>query len=318
MATMKAMRIPEPNARLELVEVEIPEPGPDQVLVRVEACGVCHGDTMAIGGMASAYPRIPGHEVVGTVEKVGGEGCPVRVGQRVGIGWHGGHGTVTGLTQDGGYAQYLVAFADSVISIPDELSSAQAAPLLCAGQTVFSALRESGARPGDLVAIAGVGGLGHLAVQYAHRCGFEVVAISRTDSKRELAEQLGADHYVATAEEDVAARLQELGGARVILATLPNPEAIRPLIGGLKAAGGELILAAASTDPIGWSTMDFIGGVASVKGTFTDAGQIERTLKFSSLFDVRPPIEEYPLEQANEALAAMLSARTRFRAVLVM
>lgn len=317
MTTMKAMRIPEPNARLELVEVEILEPGLDQVLVKVEACGVCHGDTMAIGGMASAYPRIPGHEVVGTVEKVGGEGCPVKVGQRVGIGWHGGRGTVTGLTQDGGYAQYLVAFADSVISIPDELSSAQAAPLLCAGQTVFSALRESGARPGDLVAIAGVGGLGHLAVQYAHRCGFEVAAISRTDSKRELVEQLGADHYIATAEEDAAARLQELGGARVILATLPDPDAIKPLVGGL-ASGGELILAATSTDPIGWSAMDFIGGVASVKGTFTDAGQIERTLKFSSLFNVRPLIEEYPLERANEALDAMLSARTRFRAVLVM
>ena len=317
MATMKAMRIPEPNAELELVEVGVPEPAADQVLVKVEACGVCHGDTMAIGGMASAYPRIPGHEVVGTVEKVGSEDGPVKVGQRVGIGWHGGHGTVTGLTQDGGYAQYMLAFADSVVTVPEDLSSAEAAPLLCAGQTVFSALKGSQAKPGDLVAVVGIGGLGHLAVQYAHKCGFEVAAISHSPEKRDLAIELGANHYIAAADGDAAEQLKALGGAKVMVVTADRPEVIKPLIAGL-APGGEMILAATSMEPIGWSTMDFIGGVSSVKGTFTDAGELESTLKFSNLFDVKPMIEEFPLEQANEALAKMLSAKTKFRGVLVM
>lgn len=317
MATMKAMRIPEPNAELELVEVEIPEPAADQVLVEVKACGVCHGDTMAIGGMASAYPRIPGHEVVGTVVKAGSEDSPVKTGQRVGIGWHGGHGTVTGLTQDGGYAQYMCAFADSVVTIPEDLSSAEAAPLLCAGQTVFSALKNSQAKPGELVAVVGIGGLGHLAVQYAHKCGFEVAAVSHSPEKAELARQLGADHYIATAEGDAAEQLKALGGAKVMLVTADNPEIIKPLVGGL-AVGGEMILAATSMEPIGWSTMDFIGGVASVKGTFTDAAELESTLRFSNLFDVKPMVEEFKLEEANEALAKMLSAKTKFRGVLVM
>jgi len=317
MATMKAMRIPEPNAELELVEVEIPEPAADQVLVKVEACGVCHGDTMAIGGMSSEYPRIPGHEVVGTVVKTGSADSPVAVGQRVGIGWHGGHGTVTGLTQDGGYAQYMTAFADSVISIPEDLSSAEAAPLLCAGQTVFSALKGSQAKPGDLVAVLGIGGLGHLAVQYAHKCGFEVVAISHSPEKEQFAKQLGANHYIATADGDAVEQLKELGGANVLVVTADKPDIIKPLIGGL-ATGGEMILAATSMEAIGWSTMDFIGGVASVKGTFTDASELAPTLKFSSLFDVKPMIEEFALEDANEALAKMLAAKTKFRAVLTM
>ncbi|MGI6217849.1 MAG: zinc-binding dehydrogenase [Coriobacteriales bacterium] len=317
MAKMKAMVIPEANKAFELKEVDIPEPQAGEVLLKIEACGVCHGDSMAVGGMASSYPRIPGHEVVGSVEALGDGVDGIEVGSRVGIGWHAGNGGVTGLTRDGGYAEYMTAIASSLVSIPEDLSSAEAAPLLCAGQTVFSALRNSSARPGDLVAILGIGGLGHLAVQYAHKSGFEVAAISRGDFKRQLATELGADHYIDNSDGSAADQLKTLGGAQVLLVTSANPEVVKPLIAGMKP-GGEIIFASTSTDPIGWSTMDFIGTGACAKGTFTNAEELERTLKFSTLFDVKPRIETFRLDQATEAYDKMMTAKTKFRGVLVM
>lgn len=317
MATMKAMVIPEANKMFELRDVEVPEPKAGEALLKVEACGVCHGDSMAVGGMASSYPRIPGHEVVGRIVKLGEGVEGLEVGARAGIGWHAGNGGVTGLSRDGGYAEYMTAEAASLVTIPEELASAEAAPLLCAGQTVFSALRASSARPGDLVAVLGIGGLGHLAVQYAHKAGFEVAAISRGQSKQALALELGADHYLDNSDGSAADKLKELGGAQVLLVTSPNPDVIKPLIAGVKA-GGEMIFAATSTDPIGWSTMDFIGTGANVHGTFTNADELERTLKFSTLFDVKPRIETFSLEQAGEAYSKMMAAKTKFRGVLVM
>jgi propanol-preferring alcohol dehydrogenase len=317
MSIMKAAIIPEAGKPFEIKEVEVPQPQEGEVLLKVEACGVCHGDSMAVGGMASAYPRIPGHEVVGHVVACGPNVEGVAEGERVGIGWHAGNGGVTGLTRDGGYAEYMTALAGSLVHIPEELSSAEAAPLLCAGQTVFGAIRESVARPGNRVAVLGIGGLGHLAVQFAHKSGMEVVAISRGKEKQALATELGANVYIDNADGTAAEQLKELGGAKVLVVTSPAPKVIQPLISGVQH-GGEVILAATSTDPINWSTMDFIGTGASVKGTFTDAEQIDSTLKFSTLFDVRPIIEEFKLDDAQLAYDKMMSAKTKFRGVLVM
>lgn len=282
-----------------------------------EACGICHGDSKVIEGVASSYPRIPGHEVVGIVDKVGTGVTKWKVGQRVGIGWHGGHGHTTALTTDGGYAQYMVAYEDGLISIPDDISSEEAAPILCAGETVFSALHNSKARQGDLVAISGVGGLGHLAIQYAKKSGYQVAAISRGSEKEELSRALGAHYYIDSDKEDVAEALQNLGGAKVILATAPSAKAINPLIRGL-GADGELIVAAVSDEKLDWSAMDFLMGPNAVKGTFTDIHEMEAAVRFSILTDVRPMIEVFPLEQAREAYEKMMAAKTHFRAVLKM
>ena len=317
METMKAVQVVAKGEQMKLVEIPIPQPGEGQVLLKVEACGICHGDSKVIEGAASSYPRIPGHEVVGIVDKVGTGVTKWKVGQRVGIGWHGGHGHTTALTTDGGYAQYMVAYEDGLISIPDDISSEEAAPILCAGETVFSALHNSKARQGDLVAISGVGGLGHLAIQYAKKSGYQVAVISRGSEKEELSRALGAHYYIDSDKEDVAEALQNLGGAKVILATAPSAKAINPLIRGL-GADGELIVAAVSDEKLDWSAMDFLMGPNAVKGTFTDIHEMEAAVRFSILTDVRPMIEVFPLEQAREAYEKMMAAKTHFRAVLKM
>ena len=315
MNVMKAIQVHAKGEPMKLVKIPVPQPKEGQVLIQVEACGICHGDSKVIEGWASEYPRIPGHEVVGVITQLGKGVTKWKVGQRVGIGWHGGHNHTTALTMDGGYAEYMVAYEDDLILIPNELSSEEAAPILCAGETVFSAIRNSKARPGDIVAISGIGGLGHLAIQYAKKAGFQTVAISRGKEKEELSRKLGAHHYIDTETEDVAKSLKDLGGAKVIIATAPNTKAINPLINGL-CVGGELIIAAVSDEPLEWSAMNFLVGTNTVKGTFTDINEMEAAIKFSVLTDVRPMIEVFPLEQAKEAYEKMMAAKTHFRAVL--
>lgn len=315
MSMMKAVQVAGKGEPMKLVEIPIPQPEEGQVLLKVEACGICHGDSKVIEGAASSYPRIPGHEVVGIVDKLGVGVSKWKIGNRVGIGWHGGHGHTTALTTDGGYAEYMVAYEDGLISIPNEITAEEAAPLLCAGETTFSALHNSKARIGDLVAVSGIGGLGHLAVQYAKKAGYEVAAISRGVDKKPLAKELGAHHYIDSDKENVAESLKALGGAKVILATAPNATVISSLMGGL-SMGGELIIAAVNDDPLNWSAMDFLMGTNTVKGTFTDINEMEAAVRFSVLTDVRPMIEVFPLEQAREAYEKMMAAKTHFRAVL--
>lgn len=315
MSMMKAVQVAGKGEPMKLVEIPIPQPEEGQVLLKVEACGICHGDSKVIEGAASSYPRIPGHEVVGIVDKLGAGVSKWKIGNRVGIGWHGGHGHTTALTTDGGYAEYMVAYEDGLISIPNEITAEEAAPLLCAGETTFSALHNSKARIGDLVAVSGIGGLGHLAVQYAKKAGYEVAAISRGVDKKSLAKELGAHHYIDSDKENVAESLKALGGAKVILATAPNATVISSLMGGL-SMGGELIIAAVNDDPLNWSAMDFLMGTNTVKGTFTDINEMEAAVRFSVLTDVRPMIEVFPLEQAREAYEKMMAAKTHFRAVL--
>lgn len=317
MEMMKAIQVAAKGEPMELVEIPVPQPGEGQVLLKVEACGICHGDSKVIEGAASSYPRIPGHEVVGTVAKLGAGVSKWKIGQRVGIGWHGGHGHTTALTTDGGYAEYMVAYEDGLIAISDEITAEEAAPLLCAGETVFSALHNSSARMGDLVAVSGIGGLGHLAVQYAKKAGYEVAAISRGADKEQLARQLGAHHYIDSEKENPAKALKALGGAKVILATAPNAKTISSLMGGL-GTNGELIIAAVDDTPLDWSAMDFLMGPNTVKGTFTDIKEMEAAVRFSILTDVRPMIEVFPLEQAREAYEKMMAAKIHFRAVLRM
>lgn len=318
MKMMRAIQVPAKGEPMKLVEIPVPVPGEGQVLLRIEACGVCNGDSMAINGGASEYPRIPGHEIVGIVDQLGHGSTKWDIGQRVGIGFHGGHNHVTGLTMDGGYAEYVVVFEDALIQIPDEVSSEEASPLMCAGETTFSALRNSSARPGDLVAVSGIGGLGHLAVQYAKKAGYQTVAISRGSDKEQLARELGAHHYIDSDKEDPAEVLKALGGAKVILATAPNPKVISSLVNGLKK-DGELIIVAGSGERLELSAMDFVRGPYTVKGSFTaQAKEIDDAVRFSVLTDVRPMIEVFPLEKASEAYEKMMSAKTRFRAVLSM
>lgn len=317
MSMMKAIQVLAKGEPMKLVEIPVPQPGEGQVLLRVEACGICYGDSKVIEGAASEYPRIPGHEVVGIVEKLGVGSTNWKIGQRVGIGWHGGRGNTTALTIDGGYAEYMVAFEDALILIPDEISAEEAAPILCAGETTFSALRNSKARPGDLVAISGIGGLGHLAVQYAKKAGYQTVAISRGSEKEKLVRELGANYYIDSEKEDPSKVLKELGGAKVILATAPNAKVISSLINGL-STDGELIIAAVSDEPLELSPMDFLSGPNTVRGTFTDIKEMEAAVRFSVLTDVRPMIEIFPLECVKEAYEKMMAAKTRFRAVLSM
>lgn len=315
MNLMKAIQVHAKGEPMKLVEIPVPQPKAGQVLIQVEACGICHGDSKVIEGWASEYPRIPGHEVVGVITQLGIGVTKWKVGQRVGIGWHGGHNHTTALTMDGGYAEYMVAYEDGLKLIPNELSSEEAAPILCAGETVFSAIRNSKARPGDIVAVSGIGGLGHLAIQYAKKAGFQTVAISRGKEKEELSRKLGAHHYIDAETEDIAKSLKDLGGAKVIIATAPNAKAINPLINGL-CVGGEVIIVAVSDEPLEWSAMNFLVGTNTVKGTFTDINEMEAAIKFSVMADVRPMIEVFPLEQAKEAYEKMMAAKTHFRAVL--
>jgi len=332
MTSMRMARIPEANAPFELVDVDVPEPELGQVRVKVHACGVCHSDSLTVmGAMGNDFPRAPGHEIAGEVDAVG-DGVSAC---RVGVGWFGGcdftceacrrgdfisceNGQVPGIAYDGGYAEYLVAPAEALARIPDDLSAVDAAPLLCAGITTFNALRESVARPGDLVAILGIGGLGHLGVQYAVKMGFEVVAIARGEEKGALAKELGAHHYIDSTTSDVAEELNKLGGAQVVLATVTVPDAMTPALGGLKPRG-QLVVVGASADPLQVPPFALIPGSTAVQGHASGTSQdSEDTLRFSVLTGVRPTIETLPLAEAQAAYDKMMSGDARFRMVLTM
>jgi D-arabinose 1-dehydrogenase-like Zn-dependent alcohol dehydrogenase len=335
MATMRAVQVSEPGGAFELVERDVPEPGRGQALVRVHACGICHSDSLARDGgfPGVSHPLVPGHEIAGAIASLGEGVRGWEVGQRVGVGWFGGNCghcrpcrqgelidcenmEIPGITVDGGYADYVLVEASALASIPDELADEQAAPLLCAGITTYNALRHSGARGGDLVAILGVGGLGHLGVQFARKLGFETVAIARGSEKESLARRLGAHHYIDSTATDPAAQLARLGGARVILATVTNTAAMAAVVGGL-ASRGKLVVVGASMEPLDLPPAMLIGGSKSIvghaSGTSSDS---EDTLAFSVLTDVRPMIETRPLEQAEEAYEQMMRGDARFRMVL--
>lgn len=337
MPTMKAVQISKPGGNFELVERPIPEPGRNQVRIKVEACGICHSDALVKEGYwpGIQYPRIPGHEIAGRIDAVGADVINWKVGQRVGVGWHGGHdftcescrrgdftvcqnGKITGITHDGGYAEYVISPAEAVAAMPDDLPADEAAPLLCAGITVFNALRNAGARPGDLVAVQGIGGLGHLGIQYARQIGFRTVAIGRGADKEPLARKLGATAYIDTSAGNPSEALQKLGGARVILATAPDTKAMSSVIDGLKA-NGKLLVVGAAFDSLTVTPIQLISGRKAIQGwpsgTAMDA---EDTLNFSSYSGVRPMIERYPLEKAAEAYQQMISGKARFRVVLTM
>lgn len=333
--TMRAMQIPEANADFELVERDVPSPGRGEALVKVEACGVCHSDSFAKSGgfPGVTFPVVPGHEIAGTIAALGEGVEGWEEGQRVGVGWFGGNCghceqcrrgdligcanmEIPGVTMDGGYAEYVVVSARALAAIPDDLSSEDAAPLLCAGITTYNALRRSGAVAGDLVAVLGVGGLGHLGVQFAAKLGFETVAIARGVEKGELARELGAHHYIDSTTSDPAEELQKLGGATVVLATVTNAAAMSGVIGGL-GFRGKLIVVGASMDPIEVSPAALIGGNKSVVGHASGTSQdSEDTLSFSALSGVRPRIETMPLERAAEAYERMMDGDARFRMVL--
>lgn len=337
MAMMKAAHISKPGAQFEIVAKEIREPGRGEVQIKVEACGICHSDELVKEGLFPGieYPRVPGHEVAGLVAKVGEGVTSWQVGQRVGVGWHGGHCFICdacregdfancinrltcGISYDGGYAEYMVAPQEALARIPDELSDIDAAPLLCAGITTYNALRNSGARGGDLVAIQGMGGLGHLGIQYANKLGFKTVALSRGRDKEQLARQLGAHVYIDTQASNVAEELTKLGGARVILATAPSSKAITELVDGL-SKHGTLLIAAASGEPLQVSPLQLLLFGRSIEGWYSGtAKDSEDTLNFSALTGVRPRIETYTLDQVNEAYEHMISGQARFRAVLKM
>jgi D-arabinose 1-dehydrogenase-like Zn-dependent alcohol dehydrogenase len=334
---MKAAQISKPGGDWELVERDIPEPGPGQVRVKVEACGICHSDVFVKEGHwpGLKYPRVPGHEIAGRIDAIGDGVTEWKKGQRVGVGWHGGHDfvcehcrrgdfamcvnrKVTGFDFDGGYAEYLIAPAAALAAIPDELPAEEAGPFMCAGVTVYNALRNSGARGGDVVAIHGIGGLGHLGVQYARQLGFETVAIGRGKDKQPLARKLGAHHYLDTNAADAVAELQKLGGARVILATAPNAQAISELVDGL-SVNGKLLVPAAPAEPLTVSVLSLIMGRRSVAGWYSGtARDSQDTLEFSALSGVHPMIEKYPLSRVAEAYEQMHSGKARFRVVLIM
>ena len=334
---MKAMQISKPGGNFELVERPIPEPGRTQVRIKVEACGVCHSDVIVKEGYWPnlPYPRVPGHEIAGRIDAVGADVTQWKPGQRVGVGWHGGHDfvcdacrrgdfilckneKVTGIHFDGGYAEYMIAPAEAVAVVPDDLPAAEAAPLMCAGITTFNSLRNAGARAGDLVAVQGIGGLGHLGIQYARQMGFHTVAIGRGGDKEPLAKKLGAHAYIDTNAGSAADALQKLGGARVILATAPDSRSITALTDGV-APGGKLLVVGAGAEPLSFTSMQLLLSRRAIQGWPSGtAKDSEDTLKFSSLSGVRPMIEKYPLEKAAEAYEQMMSGRARFRAVLTM
>jgi len=332
---MKAVQVQEKGGDFVLVDMEKPSPKKNEILIKVEACGICHSDDFVKQGAFPGieFPRVPGHEVVGIVEKVGENVNKWKVGQRVGVGWHGGHcfecepcrrgdfiscenAKISGISYDGGYAEYMCAPQEAIAAIPEELSSADAAPLLCAGITTFNALRNSGIRAGDVVAVQGIGGLGHLAIQYASKMGMRTVAISTSDDKKKLAEELGAHHFINTGNSDPAEELQKLGGAKLILATAPYAKAITSVVDGL-AVDGKLLMVAATGEPIEVSPMQLLMGRKSVagwpSGTAIDS---EDTLKFSAMTGTKPMIEEYPLEEVEKAYDRMINNKARFRVVL--
>lgn len=333
---MKAVQVPGAGQDFEVVDKPIPEPKEFEVLIKVEACGVCHSDAFTKEGIFPGieYPRIPGHEVIGTIEKIGSNITHWKEGQRVGVGWHGGHcfqcgpcrkgdfincenAKVCGISYDGGYAEYMVAPHEALALVPESLKSEEAAPLLCAGITVFNAMRNSGIRAGELVAIQGVGGLGHLAIQYANKMGLNTVAISTSDDKEKLAKEMGAHAFLNAKKVDVAQELQKMGGAKLILATAPNSKAISSVVNGL-GNNGKLIVAGASTDAIEVSPLQLIMGKKELGGWSSGtAKDSEETLNFSALSRTVPLIETFPLDKAAEAYERMISNKVRFRAVLV-
>jgi D-arabinose 1-dehydrogenase-like Zn-dependent alcohol dehydrogenase len=336
-ATMKVAQISKPGAGFEVMERQVPTPGAGQVRIKVQACGVCHSDVLTVEGAwpGIQYPRVPGHEVAGVIDAVGAGVSTWKKGQRVGVGWHGGQDNtcpecrrgdfrncrnlkIAGISYDGGYQEYMVAPVEALVSIPDGLKDAEAAPLLCAGITTYNALRHSGAFPGDLVAVQGIGGLGHLGVQFANKFGYKVAAIGRGPENAVLAKKLGAHVYIDSKATNAAEELQKLGGASVILATAPSSKAMSELINGL-GPNGKLMVVGATADPIEVTPLQLIGGSKSIQGwssgTPTDS---EDTLRFAELSGVRPMIETYPLEKAAEAYARMLSGKAEFRVVLTM
>jgi NADPH2:quinone reductase len=333
--SMRAVVVTEPGADFEVVERDVPDPEPDEVRVAVDACGICHSDSyVKAGGFPGLeYPRVPGHEVAGHVDSVGENVTAWSEGDRVGAGWHGGHcftcdpcrrgqflqcenAEITGLTFDGGYAEYATVPAEALARIPDDLDAVDAAPLLCAGVTTFNALRNSGAQPGDLVAVQGIGGLGHLGLQYAHAAGFETVALSRSPDKRDLALELGADHFVDASAEDAADALQELGGARVVLGTAPSASAIESVVGGL-GIDGELVVVGVPHEAAEIDVQQLVMSRSAVEGWASGhARDSQDTLEFSALRDVTPTVETYPLEEAEAAYDRMMENEARFRVVL--
>ena len=336
-APMTVAQISKPGGDFEIVKRAIPEPGAGEVRIRVQACGVCHSDVLTKDGLwpGIQYPRVPGHEVAGVIDALGAGISAWKKGQRAGIGWHGGHdGTcrecrrgdfrncqnvkVCGISYDGGYQQYMVAPAEAVVAIPDSLSDVDAAPLLCAGITTYNALRHSGALPGDLVAVQGVGGLGHLGIQFANKFGYNTVAIGRGAENASLAKKLGAREYIDSQSTKAAEALQKLGGARVILATAPSSKAMSELIDGL-GPNGELMVIGATFDPIEVTPVQLISGSRTIQGWAAGTpADSEDTLNFARLTGVRPMIETFPLEKAAEAYQRMLSGKAQFRAVLTM
>src|SRR5947207_1678369 len=336
-AKMKAAQISKAGGDWELVERDIPEAGAGQVRVKVETCGICHSDALVKERLwpGLQYPRVPGHEVAGHIDAIGDNVTSWTKGERVGVGWHGGHcfvckqcrrgdfamcinRKVTGIDFDGGYAEYMIAPAAALAAIPDELPAEEAGPFMCAGVTVYNALRNSGARGGDLVAVHGIGGLGHLGVQYARQMGFQTVALGRGKDKGPLAKKLGAHQYIDTDSADVVAELQKLGGARVILATAPSAKAISALVDGLSASG-KLLVPAAPNEPLTINMMSMIAGRRSVAGWYSGtAKDSQDTLEFSARSGVHPMIEKYPLSRVAEAYEQMHSGKVRFRVVLTM
>ena len=336
MPKMRAVQVSRAGGPFEIVEREIPEPGADEVRIKVEACGVCHSDSIVKEGlMPVSYPRVPGHEAVGRVDAVGAGVQRLSVGQRVGVGWHGGQcghcdscrrgdffacergPVVTGLSRDGGYAEYMIASEDGAALVPEDLSSVEAAPLMCAGVTTFNALRNSGARGGDLVAVLGLGGLGHLGVQFAAKMGFRTVGIARGKDKEALARQLGAGYYIDSQSGDVAAELKKLGGASVVLATVTNGDAMGATVGGLAPNGTLMILGAAQAITV--SPLLLLTRKLSVRGWYSGTSiDSQDTMAFSAFTGVRSMNEEYPLDKVDEAYQRMMSGKARFRVVLRM
>ncbi len=334
---MKAAQIGKAGGEFEIVEREIPNPRSGEVRIKVQACGICHSDVLTKDGLwpGIQYPRVPGHEVAGVIDEVGPGVTAWKTGQRVGVGWHGGQdGTcracrrgdfrncenlkIPGISYDGGYQQYMLAPIEALVGIPDSLNAVEAAPLLCAGITTYNALRHSGAMRGDLVAVQGIGGLGHLGVQFASKFGYKVAAVGRGTENAALAKKLGANVYIDSQTSNVASELQRLGGAQAILATAPSSKAMSEVIDGL-GPNGKLIVIGATTDPIEVTPLQLIGGSKAIQGWAAGTpADSEDTLRFAELSGVRPMIETYPLEKAAEGYARMISGKAEFRVVLTM
>jgi D-arabinose 1-dehydrogenase-like Zn-dependent alcohol dehydrogenase len=336
MPSMRVARVSRAQGPLELVEQPIPQPGPGSVRIKVEACGICHSDSLTKEGHwpGLQFPRVPGHEVAGVIDAVGAGVTGWTAGQRVGVGWHGGHcgycdscrrgdfvtcqiaPQIPGISYDGGYADHMIAPAGVLASIPDGLSAVEAAPLMCAGVTTFNALRHSDAQPGDTVAVLGVGGLGHLGVQFASKMGFQTVAIARGGDKASLARKLGAQHYIDSQASDTAAQLTRMGGARVILATVTSGTAMSAALGG-RAVDGKLVIVGAPAEPLEVPAPPLIFGRRSIMGWPSGSSiDSQDTLAFSALSGVRPMTEVFPLERSSEGYEHMMSGKARFRVVL--